>query len=94
MQYHPEIGLDEVAGALRRQAESLVEAGLARGEEDVEAYASRVDALHGEPGRRDLAWHLGLDEQVTDERLRQTELCNFIEALARLRREGLLAVDR
>ncbi|MGH1588833.1 type 1 glutamine amidotransferase [Methylobacterium phyllosphaerae] len=94
VQYHPEISLDEVAGALRRQAGSLVEADLARNKEDVEAYARQVEALHAEPSRRDLAWRLGLDEQVTDERLRQTELRNFIEALARLNREGLLAVDR
>jgi GMP synthase (glutamine-hydrolysing) len=62
VQYHPEIGLDEVAGALRRQGDSLIEAGLARGEDDVEAYARQVDDLHREPGRRDLAWRLGLDE--------------------------------
>jgi GMP synthase (glutamine-hydrolysing) len=83
VQYHPEIGLDEVAGALRRQADTLVEAGLARGEDDVEAYARQVDALHREPGRRDLAWRLGLDEQVTDERLRLAEMHNFIGALVR-----------
>lgn len=83
VQYHPEIGLDEVAGALRRQADTLVEAGLARGEDDVEAYARQVDALHREPGRRDLAWRLGLDEQVTDERLRLAEMRNFIGALVR-----------
>ncbi|AWB22608.1 MULTISPECIES: type 1 glutamine amidotransferase [Methylobacterium] len=94
VQYHPEIGLDEVAGALRRQAESLVEAGLARGDEDVEAFATQIDALHREPGRRDLAWRLGLDEQVTDERLRLAELRNFIEALARFRREVLVVVGK
>ncbi len=94
VQYHPEIGLDEVAGALRRQADTLVEADLARSPDDVEAYARQIDALHAEPGRRDLAWRLGLDEQVTDERLRLAEIRNFIDALTRLSREGLLAVDR
>ncbi|GJE74233.1 hypothetical protein ACFQWF_20680 [Methylorubrum suomiense] len=61
----------------------MVEAGLARGEDDVEAYALQVDALHREPNRRDLAWRLGLDEQVTDERLRLAEMRNFIGALVR-----------
>jgi GMP synthase (glutamine-hydrolysing) len=91
VQYHPEIGLDEVAGALRRQAGSLVEAELARAEDDVETYARQIDALHREPERRDLAWSLGLDEQVTDQRMRQSELRNFIEALGR---EGSLAVGK
>lgn len=85
VQYHPEIALDEIAGALRRQATGLVEAELARSEDDVAAYADLVDALHREPLRRDLAWRLGLDEQVTDEGKRMTELRNFIEALVRPR---------
>ncbi|WP_238307523.1 hypothetical protein [Methylorubrum suomiense] len=49
----------------------------------MEAYALQVDALHREPNRRDLAWRLGLDEQVTDERLRLAEMRNFIGALVR-----------
>ena len=48
----------------------------------METYADQVDALHREPERRDLAWRLGLDEEVTDEAKRLTELRNFIEALA------------
>ncbi|MCJ2026386.1 type 1 glutamine amidotransferase [Methylobacterium sp. J-067] len=84
VQYHPEIGLDEVAGALRRQADGLVEAGLARDRADIEGYAGQIDALHREPERPDLAWRLGLDEQVTDERRRLTELRNFLESLRRV----------
>ena len=82
VQYHPEIGLDEVAGALRRQADGLVEAELARDRGAVEAYAAEIEALHREPDRRDLAWRLGLDEQVTDEGRRLTELRNFLDRLA------------
>lgn len=83
VQYHPEIGLDEVAGALRRQADGLVEAGLASTPADVEGYAAQIDALHREPERPDLAWRLGLDAQVTDERRRLTELRNFLDHLRR-----------
>jgi len=83
VQYPPEIGLDEVAGALRRQADDIVSEGLARSRADVEAHADRIDTLHREPGRRDLAWMLGLDEEVTDPDRRLTELRNFIERLAK-----------
>jgi GMP synthase (glutamine-hydrolysing) len=86
VQYHPEIGLDEVAGALRRQADSLIDEGLARSRPDLEAHADRIDALHREPERRDLAWGLGLDEEVTDPDRRRRELRNFIERLARPKR--------
>ena len=82
VQYHPELPLDEIAGAARRQSDDLVEQGLARDKAAVDAYAGLVEALHREPGRRDLAWQLGLDRQVTDPALRQAELRNFIEHLA------------
>lgn len=83
VQYHPEIGLDEVTGALRRQADDLVEAGLALSRREIEAQADVVEALHREPTRRDLAWRLGLDDQVTDEANRQVEIRNFLGMLAR-----------
>ena len=83
VQYHPEIGLDEVAGALRRQVDGLIEAGLALSRTEVEAYAAEVDALHREPGRRDVAWRLGLDDQITDKDQRLAEVRNFIKALVR-----------
>jgi GMP synthase (glutamine-hydrolysing) len=81
VQYHPEISLREVAAALRRQAEDLIEHGLARDELDVATHAAVVDALHQEPERRDLAWRLGLNEQVTDPMRRMTELRNFLTHL-------------
>ena len=94
VQYHPEIGLDEVAGALRRQADGLVDAGLAGDREDVEASACLVDALHLAINRRDLAWRLSLDDQVTDDIRRLTELRNFIETVARCGREGPFSVGK
>jgi len=54
----------------------------------VEAYAAAVEALGRTPARRDLAWQLGLDQQITDPALRQAELRNFIEHLARPARNG------
>ncbi|WP_311274080.1 glutamine amidotransferase-related protein [Methylobacterium sp. WCS2018Hpa-22] len=82
VQYHPEIGLDEVTGALRRQADNLIESRLARSWREIEEKADLVEVLHREPGRRDLAWRLGLDDQVADEGNRQVEIANFIEALS------------
>jgi len=88
VQYHPEISLREVAAALRRQADDLIEHGLIRNEVDLEAQALLVDALHDDPTRRDLAWRLGLDEQVTVAEQRMTELRNFIRYLVEpIRRE-------
>jgi GMP synthase (glutamine-hydrolysing) len=81
VQYHPELSLFEVAAALRRQADDLIEHSLAQGDDDVEAHALLVEALHDDPGRRDLAWRLGLDDQVTDRGNRCREIGNFVEHL-------------
>lgn len=85
-QYHPELSLREVAAALRRQSDDLIEHELARSDADVETTAALIDALDAQPDRADLAWRLGLDAQVTDVAARRTELRNFIAALARPQR--------
>ena len=81
VQYHPELSLHEVAQALRRQADDLVEQGLALSPEDVEATAARIDLLDADPERRDIAWQLGLDAEVANVDRRRTELRNFITHL-------------
>jgi GMP synthase (glutamine-hydrolysing) len=86
VQYHPELSLGEVGPALRRQSDALIQDGLARDMAALEAFASRVDALAEAPDRRDLAWQLGLDRQVTDRARRQLELHNFVQHLAEPRR--------
>lgn len=83
VQYHPELSLGEIAGALRRQADELIEEGFAEGPDDLEAHARLIEALHETPERRDIAWRLGLDEQVTQPRERTRELRNFIDLLAK-----------
>ncbi|WOI57692.1 glutamine amidotransferase-related protein [Palleronia sp. LCG004] len=81
VQYHPELALAEIADALRGQSEALVHQGLAQDEKTVERYAGDLDALDAVPERRDLAWQLGLDVEVTDGRLRRTEIANFLNAI-------------
>jgi GMP synthase (glutamine-hydrolysing) len=78
VQYHPELDLYEVAGALRRQCDDLVSEGYARRPADLEGYASMLEALHQDPDRMDLTLLLGLDAQVTNVECRLTELRNFI----------------
>lgn len=81
VQYHPELPLSEIADGLCRQGSDLVGAGFAQSESDVESYAAMVTALDTNPERHDLAWRLGLDEQVTDAARRQSEIRNFIDLL-------------
>ncbi len=92
VQYHPELAIGEIAAALRREAESLVDAGLGRGKDDVGAMADRLDRLHREPTCRAHQWQLGVDEEFANEARRRTELLNFIRAIPSLdRRPGRAA---
>jgi GMP synthase (glutamine-hydrolysing) len=81
VQYHPELAPGEIGAALRRQADELVEAGLARDGADVEAQAALFDALHDHPDSAALRWRLGIDREVADEPRRRTELIAFITHL-------------
>lgn len=83
VQYHPELSLAEIAAALRRQSDDLIEQGLARCFADIESVAAEIDDFDREPERADLAWRLGLDRQVSDVDLRRTEIRNFVELLVR-----------
>lgn len=94
VQYHPELTLGEIAAALRRQADDLIKEGLADTPAAVETYAGRIDALGREPGRRDLAWQLGIDEEITDPVRRTAELRNFIEHLVKRPRKSGPSGDR
>ena len=78
VQYHPEIPPAEIADALRRQAKGMIRQGLARDRAAIERYADMLEAVDRDPGRRDLAWQLGLDEEVLDPRRRTVEIRNFL----------------
>ncbi len=81
VQYHPKISLAEVAASLRRQAVDLVGEGLAASIKAVEDHADRLQTLSDDPARRDLAWQLGVDDEVTDTGNRMREIGSFLAAL-------------
>jgi len=81
VQYHPELALGEIAIALRRQSESLIEAGLAEDRQAVETRAALLETLHDRPDHRALHWTLGIDPEFADEARRRTELSNFLDML-------------
>lgn len=87
VQYHPELSLAELAGALRREVDMLVEDELAEQPAAVEAQAALIEALGREPDRLDLRWRLGVDRQVAIDELRHAEIRNFVEHLVRPTRE-------
>ena len=91
VQYHPELGLGEIAEALRRQAKELIAQDVVEDRDALEARAGALEALARAPDRRDLAARLGLDEEVLDPARRTREIANFLDRVAGRRVAGTAA---
>ena len=79
VQYHPELTLGEIADAVRGAADAMIEQGMARDGAAVDRYAGILQTLSEDPGRTDLAWQIGVDDEVTDEGNRTREVRNFLD---------------
>lgn len=82
VQYHPELSPAEIGAALRRQAEALVEEGIASSTGVVGERAALFERLQDEPDGREVRWLLGIDEEVALAENRRRELCNFLRCVA------------
>ena len=85
VQYHPELSPGEIASAIRAQGPSLVEAGLASGEDAVEQRAALLDRIQHDPDDHAARWELGIDDEFAHEDRRRLEIANFIAAIPTLR---------
>ena len=83
VQYHPEYSLREIAAILGGRPETLVRERFFADALAARAYVEDLRALDADPGRREIAWRLGLGDDVLDPSRRRTELINFIEAWVR-----------
>ena len=86
VQYHPELAPGEIAAAIRRQADGIVDAGLASDGDVVERRAALLDRLQDDPQDIAAHWELGVDAEFAEEDRRRTELANFIAAIPSLTR--------
>jgi GMP synthase (glutamine-hydrolysing) len=78
VQYHPEFSLGELAVILGRRKALLVAEGFCRTPEDAASYVADLAALQENPGRADLAWRHGIDEEVLESARRTREIANFV----------------
>jgi GMP synthase (glutamine-hydrolysing) len=79
VQYHPEFSLTEVASIIAARTGMLADEGFFRSPADGEGYAADLVTLDRDRTRRDIAWKLGLDEEVMDDDKRTIEIRNWIE---------------
>mgnify|MGYP002634636880 FL=1 len=80
-QYHPEYDLHELARLSWCRLEVLTRLGFFRDREAGEAYVKLLETLHQDPSRYDIAWMLGIDDDVMNTDIRQLEVKNWIERL-------------
>ena len=83
LQYHPEYDLHELARLFFCRKQRLTDMGFFADMDAAQAYVDLLEALFQDPGRQDIAWLLGVDEDVMNEDVRRAEVRNWFEYLVR-----------
>ena len=83
LQYHPEYDPHEVAALCRLRRHELVAQGSFPDDAAAERFIGRLEALHADPTRADLAEALGIGVELLDAEQRTIEVRNWLASLGR-----------
>ena len=78
LQYHPEYDYLDIAAASDRYGPTLVDEGLFKDKNALEAFIADLKTLNTDPQDRALLWKYGLGPAMQSEQLKLTELRNWI----------------
>lgn len=78
LQYHPEYDLHEMARLIYCRREKLMSLGFFRDIDQANSYVDQLEALYQDPSRTDIAWALGIDDDVMRLEIRQCEVANWV----------------
>ena len=81
VQYHPEYTTRELAALIRCREERLIRMGFFSDSSELNEYSDRLDLIHEDPSRKNVAWSLGIDMDILDPKARQREVRNWLESL-------------
>jgi len=81
VQYHPEYDLHELARLTFCRIKKLMGIGYFRSEAEGRQYVDDLEALFKDSSRKDIAWRLGIDNDVISADIRQVEVRNWIRKL-------------
>lgn len=76
-QYHPEYDLHLMSGLIQAREEKLTREGYFKGHEDLKEYASQLEIIFQDPGRKDLRWKLAIDDDLISDDIRELEFSNW-----------------
>ncbi len=79
LQYHPEYDVHEMARLIYCRKQKLVDKGFFADLESAQSFVDKLESLHQDPTRKDLAFQLGMDADVMDATIRRAEVRNWIE---------------
>jgi GMP synthase (glutamine-hydrolysing) len=79
VQYHPEFDLQQLVQLYTLYADDLIAQGFFRDKTALKAYVALMQGLVENPDDAGLAWQLGIDQDITNDRRRRTEIINWIE---------------
>ena len=79
LQYHPEYDLREMARLTHCRTDKLIKLGFFKDRAATAAYVEQMETLHRDPKRTDIAWGLGIDDDVLNPDVRTLEVRNWIE---------------
>ena len=80
-QYHPEYNLLEMAKLIAARSTPLIAEGFFTQTQEVHRYADDMIALHNDDTNPDLRKKLRVDNDITDNQIREQELRNWIDHL-------------
>ncbi len=78
LQYHPEYDLHEMARLIYCRREKLMSLGFFKDIDQADAYVDQLETLYQDPSRYDIAWALGIDDDVMRPEIRQCEVGNWV----------------
>jgi len=79
VQYHPEFNLEHMANLTELFDQMVLNEGFYENDASLKHHVQQLKTLHKHPTRFDLAWVLGLDQDVIDDGLREREVQNWID---------------
>jgi GMP synthase (glutamine-hydrolysing) len=80
VQYHPEFDLEQLVQLYTLYAEDMIGQGFFADKAELEAFCDKIAGIAADPANAGLAWQLGIDSDVLDDRQRRSEIIAWIES--------------
>ena len=78
VQYHPEFDLRQIHDMVKLYGDSMIEDGFFEDRGARAAYQDKLKRLASDPTSGPLAWQLGVNTEILDDRVRSAEIVNWV----------------